>query len=369
MHIVKITLSNFRSFLTYEVSFDKDLNVIVAPNGSGKSNLLEAIGILGTGSSVRAGKVTESIRWGQDVARVEAVLSDNTRIGISITPTKKYFFVNNTDVSFAQYLQHLSVVYFQPHDLRLVSGGPHNRRLFMDRTLATIDPTYLHIRQEFMSNLAQRNALLKDTRSKSALFDTFEQVLSVRMVDVITMRWGFISRMNTALLPHGIFLEYKPSPSVLRELLPKITADIPHELPHDVAGKMREIVRRKLRDLREKEQRLGFSLIGPQRDEVSIFINDPVSPRGKKDVLVYGSRGQQRITVITLLLKTADIIEHSRGVRPLLLLDDVFSELDGDNRTLLLSSLSKQQTFITAPDESEVSMLSIPPNARIQIYS
>lgn len=359
MHIQTLSLTNFRSFATFTTLCDGDLNLIIAPNGTGKSNLLEAIAVLGTGSSVRATKINESIRWGCDLARIEATLSDATRIGVSITPHKKYFFVNDAEVPFAQFLNHLAIVYFQPHDLRLVSGGPHNRRLFLDRTLATIDPTYLHVRQEFVSYLSQRNALLKDPRSQSPLFDTFEQMLSGCMVRVITARWNLISRINTALSPQGIYLDYKPSPRVLRDKL--------QENPKKNAGIMQEIVRDKLRELREKEKRLGFSLIGPQRDEVTIFVSDATAPDGKKDVSLYGSRGQQRITVITLLFTTADLIESSRGERAILLLDDVFSELDGEHRSLVLEAITKQQTFITAPDESEISMLTIPPNARIRI--
>ncbi|NCS32423.1 DNA replication and repair protein RecF [bacterium] len=363
MIIDSLTIKNFRSFDSYSTKFNPQLNIIVAPNGAGKSNLLEAIGLIGTGSSVRTSKSREAILWGEHVARVEVLLETATKLAVSITASKKHFFVGGSETNFRDFMPHVSVVYFQPHDLRLVSGGPHNRRLFLDRTLSTINSTYLLVRGEYLKLLTQRNALLKSGRYDEMLFTVIEDPLVERAIDMIIARNNLVSRMNTALLPQEIVLEYLPSPQAMRELLQESAG----KGEENLRTTLREYLREKFRELREKEATLGFSLIGPQRDDVKVLIIDPLAPDGLKDILTFGSRGQQRVAVIRLLFTTADIIEQSRGERPILLLDDVFSELDARNRELILHTITKQQTFITAPDESEISMLDFSDASRISI--
>lgn len=338
MHLSSIKLQTFRNFAELELAdLTSGLHTIVAPNGSGKSNLLEAIFLLATGFSNRTSKLGEAIAWGHNLARIEGV-TGNTHLAITIQPSGKQLFVNAKPVDLKHFLAHLSAVSFQPTDLNLLSGSPPLRRQYLDRLLGQLDLEYLHTLLQYRRLLKQRNHLLKQASVNLDLVDVIGSQIAPVAADIYRTRFAVIENINQLLLKLNIRVNYRPSPSRLRELN-QVDAG-------NIAGYLRE----KMRGLREKEREIGFSLIGPQRDDFEVFIPDPTAADGSKNVGIYGSRGQQRLAVVHLKLAESQLLEKKNGMPPVLLLDDVLSELDTDNQTLLIKHLPGRQAFLTGTD-------------------
>jgi len=196
--------------------------------------------------------------------------------------------------------------------------------------------------------------------------DVIEERLVQYGAYLTSQRWKYTQLLNDLLSPVKVQIKYLPSPQVLRELLREKMrgkvgdkGNVALDKGNVGAGisekRLRELLQEKMRekfgDLREKERALGFSLIGPQRDDFKVYAHDPTFPEEWKNLGVYGSRGQQRMAVLRLKLGEGELIQQEIGESPVLLLDDVLSELDEDNQRVLLGSLSKQQVFITSAQE------------------
>lgn len=310
-----LKLSNFRNFESFEHRFTQPVTLVLGPNGSGKSNLLEVIHFLATGSSSRTNKDAEAIRWDAKLARIAGAF-DATEIAVVIQKSGKKLFVNGKQKGLKDFLPKLYVVLFQPADLNLLSGSPSNRRRFLDGLLGAYDFEYLHALSEYKKILKQRNGVLG------------EEVLDVNLLEVLTQqlvngakvlqekRAAAIARLNSLLSPYDLSVEYKKSPR-------------------------NSELEQKLSQLRKKEQAIGFTLVGPQRDDLAVT-------RSKIDLGIYGSRGQQRMAITRLKLAQLKIVEEEIGQKPILLLDDIFSELDHVRQEEIISILPNQQTILTS---------------------
>jgi len=360
--ITQLKYQNFRNFENYSVEITKKNNVLVAPNGSGKSNFLEGIFLLGTGFSPRTKKTAECIRWGETIGRVEAQ-ANGKNIAVVLRSGGRQFFVNGKSTDFKSFLPELQVVLFQPTDLNLLVGTPSLRRIYLDRLLAQTEYEYLFALANQKRLLKHRNSLLKNNKQEEGVLDTIEDQLSMYAGIIYRKRYEVIKTINEHLSKFGASISYIPSPQSLREIMDQ------------GAGKNKGVemeqgcavfMRGKMRELREKEKSIGFSLIGPQRDDFEIFVNDPDNPTGNKNLGVYGSRGQQRMFIIYLKTIESKIIEHLTSRKPITIMDDVFSELDETNQKILLENTFGDLVFVTST-KKELIPAEFPSYSRINV--
>lgn len=334
-----ICLQNFRSYQDDSFEFSDGVNIIVGPNASGKSNLLEAVLIVARGVSYRAADV-DLIKFEKPWARLDSTLKDSTKRTVKITrsgdkSTKSYVF---DDKPYARLLhQHtLPVVLFEPNNLLLLHGQPDARRLYMDDLLEQLEPGFGAIRKHYRRILSQRNALLKRQPH-----DIEQQmfVWNVRLSElgghIASKRAELINKLNEQL--NGLYQSIAQAKTV-------VTASYESQLPFE---NYETALLRKLEASLEKDILRGFTAVGPHRDDLVLrFDNVPASETA--------SRGETRTALLALKVFELGILEKVRSQKPILLLDDVFSELDGKRRHALTDYLQKYQTFITTTDADVV---------------
>lgn len=318
----KLKLTNFRNFENFRWEFEQPVTLILGPNGSGKSNLLEAIYFLATGSSSRTHKDHQVICWDQKIARIEGMV-DTTEIAVIIQKSGKKLFINGKEKPLKDFLPRLYVVLFQPSDLNLLSGAPRHRRRFWNQLLSTYDYEYLHALSEYRKVLRQRNGVLGEEMLDVSLLEVLTQQLVEQGEIIQKKRAGAIDKLNDLLTTFDISVEYQKSPR---------------------NGGLVE----KLHQLKDKERRIGFTLVGPQRDDFAVSGQYLTSDVRYSDLGTYGSRGQQRMAITRLKLAQLRIIEAEVGQKPILLLDDIFSELDREHQDEVVSVLHNQQAIVTS---------------------
>jgi DNA replication and repair protein RecF len=323
---------------------------MVGRNAQGKTNLLEAIYICSTGRSFRTSRDKEIIKF----EKQEAYIGANLKVGelekfteIKFDKEKsKRIKVNKIELkSYKELNTGLKVVVFSPEDLKLVKDGPSNRRNYLDSSISQLKPLYYYNLNRYYKILIQRNNLLKSIKFKSSLPDLIE-VFDIQMAKlgslIILERESYINRLLIeARINHNIITKNT-------EIL-----DIDYLRSIENGKSLIEIEKQFLEILklsRKKDIELGTTTKGPHRDDFSILING-------KDSKIYASQGQQRSIVLTLKLSEVEIIKKETGYNPILLLDDVYSELDEERRIYLTKLFSKMQTFITLTDAVDINGL------------
>lgn len=373
MHLSHLTLDEFRAYEHLEITLPGKGLRIVGRNASGKTSILEAIVMLATTRSPRTSIERETVRWesGQDFgvnpyARLVAEVvteerSHNLEISLELTEgtsrlARKRFRLNGRGVRAHDMVGVLRAVLFSPEDVHLVTGAPSERRRQMDILISQVDRSYMRALTKYGKILSQRNGLLKtfsrdriDHRAREAITElsfwdeelvhSGSQIVASR-VKALAALSDFVSRRSHYLISgHDIGLCYQP-----RLELPEWDAseiDNAGELVQRVQARFFE----QLRDVRAEEFRRGTTVLGPQRDDFDMTLDG-------RSLSAYGSRGQQRLGVIALKLSESDIIADWTGERPLVLLDDVLSELDHVHRGLLLEGLAVEncQLLVTSAD-------------------
>ncbi len=331
--IQTIKLTNFRNFNKKSIEFSKKITVIVGPNGTGKTNILESLFLLSTGKSFKAKIEEESINYDTDIARVEGKLKDLdlevvvTRGLIDIGSSRpekvarKKLSINKVPKRLIDFAGNFKVVLFGPWDMDLVTESPSIRRKFLDIVLSQVDREYRRSVLSYEKGLRQRNRLLWQIREsgvpRSQLL--FWNQLLIKNGDYIAkMREEFINFANSTPSLNDQKIELKYDRSVISET--------------------------RLEQYKNEEIASATTLVGPHRDDVIFFQNE-------RELAAYGSRGQQRMGVLWLKLAELAFVELKSGEKPTLLLDDIFSELDHEHRDLVMKAADKQQTIITTADE------------------
>ena len=348
MIIESLELKNFRNYGALTLEFDPGSNLLYGDNAQGKTNILEALYICAAAKSHRTGKDREMIRFGEDEAHIRLMLRKKDvpyRIDMHLKRDRsKGIAVNGVPIRRASELfGTLNAVLFSPEDLNIIKNGPSDRRRFMDVELCQLDRSYVFSLVNYNRALLQRNRLLKDLWSKPQLKETLsvwdEQLIRYGR-ELILRREAFLRDLNP----------------VIREIHEKLTGR-KETLFLSYDGNVRaDAFPEALLKSRDQDLRQKMTLVGPHRDDIGFFVgrtgeerrdaagNDP---RGM-DLRRYGSQGQQRTAALSLKLSELQIMRSLLNESPVLLLDDVLSELDTDRQKHLLGAISDIQTVITS---------------------
>jgi DNA replication and repair protein RecF len=339
MILQSLSLQNFRSYTKAQFSFNPQLTLIVGANASGKTNLVEAIGLISTGKSFRSGKEKQVISFGKQVTHITGTLSDSEEsekleITLALSPQdflQKRYLINGVSKRRSGFTGKLPTVLFTPQDLTIVSGQPGDKRRFLDEVLEQTDQSYTSALTTYTKALRQRNALLeyvqKSGRRDKERFAYWDNLLITNGTIITEKRETFIAYLNQQT----------------KKLFPFL-------LMYDKSLMSEE----RLLQYKDAEVGAGMTLVGPQRDDIIIQSWHPVS-KELEDVRYFCSRGQQRL--VTLELKNMQIayIKESLQVEPLLVLDDIFSELDSEHIKLVLHMTHDFQTIITTTHKEFIS--------------
>ena len=351
MKISRLHLEQFRNIESLSVFPCETVNIIYGDNAQGKTNLLEAIWLFSGAKSFRGAKDADLIRFGESRALIE---SDFFCAGRQQTSKiqlegKKTAWLNDIrQDSITAFAGIFTTVVFSPSHLGLVKDGPAGRRKFLDTSICQITPRYIGMIGQYQRILLQRNTLLKDISYASALLDTldiWDEKLSALGGVIIRMRMEYTRRLQKEAedIYKGISMERESFSLDYR----------PFELPVQEGQTQREIsslLLEKMMQNRSEDLRSGSTGIGPHRDDLEISING-------RSVRSFGSQGQQRSSVLALKLAESRCIGDILGERPVILLDDVMSELDQNRREYLLNHLTGSQIFITCCDKGYFSRL------------
>jgi len=332
MIVKSLELNNFRNYESLKLELNNHNNILYGDNAQGKTNILEAIYMCGTTKSHRGNKDREIIKIGQNDAHIRMIVEKDSisrKIDMHLRKNKsKGVAIDGIPIKKSLELFGLiNLVFFSPEDLSVIKNGPGERRRFIDIELCQLDKMYLHNLFKYNKIIVQRNNLLKQISSNKALLDTldvWDEQLVMYGTDIIKKRLEFIKELN------GIVFEIHSKLSGSSEKL-----SIKYEPSIDTKN-----FEKKLKKVREKDIYLGMTSIGPHRDDISFFINDI-------DIRKYGSQGQQRTSALSLKLAEIELVKKIIKDNPILLLDDVLSELDRKRQNYLLNSISNIQTIVT----------------------
>ncbi len=390
MRLEHLSLTNFRNYARLELDFPGHTVLLQGDNAQGKTNLLEAIYYLATTRSPYAGAEYELVNWlaenqdlpharlvaqvrkGDSSLRIEITLvrAESSRVNHSVLDGtkapryRKHIKVNGVHKRALDLIGQVNVVLFLPEDIDLVAGSPSGRRRYLDATLCQIDPHYCRTLQKYNRVLTQRNHLLRTLRGREGELDQilfWDRSLVENGAYLVARRQEVISELDR--LAQAIHLEltgqkerlrlrYEPSFDPSRPPPPDYQLPLELDLPSEPGfhqlgthlGQVAEAFRAQLREIRRREILQGMSLIGPHRDDLRFSV-------GGVDLTIYGSRGQQRTAALALKLAEVKLMAQEVGEQPILLLDDVMSELDDARRGYLMRMIDgAQQAILTTTD-------------------
>lgn len=340
MAITDIRLQQFRSYSDDSFELSPGVNIIVGPNASGKTNLLEAILLLARGSSYRA-RDADLVQFDKPWARLDAHTDTGKGRTVKIecpqpTQCKKSFIIDDLVVLRLTQPKMVPVVVFEPNHLLLLSGSPELRRGYLDDLIEQTVPGFGAFRRHYKRVLAQRNALLKQgVRAAQPQLFVWNLRLSELAGKIVSERLRLIDRING--VASGIYAELSHAGSHV-----KVSYTSPLNTDNYESALLK-----KLEHNLERDAMLGFTTAGPHREDIAISLNG----RPLQDT---ASRGETRTVILALKVIELQLIAEARDTSPLLLLDDVFSELDGARRQALTGFLKQYQTFITTTDADVV---------------
>lgn len=343
MRLNKLELAHYRNYESLSFSFPKNLNIFLGENAQGKTNLLESIYVLAMTRSHRTNNEKDFIQWGADFARLNGEIQRNARpveLEMSISNKGKRTKINRLEQKkLSDYLGELNVVLFAPEDLYLIKGAPQMRRRFIDMELGQIDNRYLFYLTTYQRVLKQRNKYLKQLSSEKEPDLTYLTILSEQLAQagshVLFLRLQFIKKLE------GWSQEIHQSITDQRETL-RIEYQSSLKVTEEQSqAELETIFLTELTTNFKREIFTQNTSIGPHRDDLLFFIDD-------KNVQTFGSQGQQRTAALSLKLAEIELIKAEIGEYPILLLDDVMSELDDERQIHLLKTIAdKVQTFVT----------------------
>ncbi|WP_047998621.1 DNA replication/repair protein RecF [Lactiplantibacillus herbarum] len=345
MYLENLVLHDFRNYADLTIDFDQGVNVLLGENAQGKTNLLEAIYVLALTRSHRTANDKELIRWQAATATLKGRLHKTTGsvpLELEIGRHGKRARVNHLEqAKLSQYVGNLNVIVFAPEDLSIVKGAPAVRRRFMDMEFGQMSPKYLYNLSQYRTILKQRNQYLRQLNRQQAKDKVYLGVLSDQLAafgaEIIHKRLQLLQQLEKwAQAVHSEITQQQ------EQLTFHYVTQIPVEDQTSI-----EHIYQTLQTLYAQQQAKeifqGTTLLGPHRDDLQFSVND-------RNVQTFGSQGQQRTTALSVKLAEIDLMKAETGEYPVLLLDDVLSELDAARQTHLLTAIQdKVQTFLTTP--------------------
>ena len=338
--LTKLRLSGFRNYTEAEYDFSQGVNAVIGQNAKGKTNLLEAIYLLGVGESFRAKRTEEMVSFGQELGKVagEIQLSKDDTMTLEVmvnggvvmgkTVNKRKYLVGGVSKRRKDILGLMPLVLFRPEDVELISGSPDSRRKFLDNLLIQVDKVYENSLSTYEQALRRRNKLLdairEGTASRYAL--TFWDGLLIKHGQLVTeKRRELVEYINRLFKKSDLFKDL------------------------EVVYDMSTVSEARLSQYKEAEVAVGYTLVGPHKDDM--LVKDK-----SRDLSTYGSRGEQRMAVLALKMGEIYFMEEQSGKKVLLLLDDIFSELDEVHKEEVLRVMSGRQVVVTTADEGDSKM-------------
>lgn len=339
MIIKTLLLNNFRNYNMLSINFDQNINILYGDNAQGKTNILEAIYISGTTKSHKNSKDNEIIQFGKTESHIRLEFEKtgvSRRIDMHLKKQKsKGIAIDGIPIhKSSELIGLINLVFFSPEDLSIIKNGPSERRRFIDIELCQLDALYLHSLMKYNKILVQRNNLLKQIGFNQQLLDTLN-IWDIQLLEygkkIITRREEFLNELNEIIYHlHSKLSGQKEKLQIKYQ--PNVAA---------------EEFEQKLGSYREKDIILKTTSIGPHRDDIIFVINE-------NDIRKYGSQGQQRTAALSLKLAEIDLVKKVMKDKPVLLLDDVLSELDRSRQNYLLNSISDIQTIVTCTGLEEL---------------
>ena len=335
MYIERILLKNFRNYTDAEIKFDPKTNIIFGSNAQGKTNLVEAVYYLCVGKSPRTPREKELIKTGQDKAyirvdavkktgkvRIEAYLTrtENRRISINGIPIKRIGELMGT----------VNAVFFSPDELKIIKEAPENRRRFIDIDLSQLSRNYFYNLSRYNKILSQRNRLLKSQKNLKETVDIWDEQLADCGSRVAYQRKEFVRML-------GAFASDAQSYLTDGKEILKVAYE---GIKGDSADEIKQNFLKKLKAEKDYDIERGYTHTGIHKDDIALSV-------GGVDIRSFGSQGQQRTAALALKLAELQIFAHEVGETPVLILDDVFSELDEARRIRLIQKIDNIQTLIT----------------------
>ncbi len=343
MFIRSLTLAHFRSYDSATLIFpERELEVFLGPNGSGKTNLIEAISMLSRGQSCLSSSAEEAIRWGGMFYRLTTLATKDSGENLSIEvvfqiePTKqRAFFVDDIRSSLLRMRGLIPTVTFLPEDLTLFTGSPQGRRDFFDAFLEQLSAEFVRAKADHQRIIKQRNALLKRIASGDAA-ETDLDIWDTALADA-----GSIMQVKRSKLAQALSSDLSQRLGLLGEVWESVTLHYLRKTASDDPTIVASELTALLREYRRKEIASESTIVGPHRDDWRLDADG-------HDISTFASRGQQRASLLACLLQAMRTIEDYRSETPIILLDDVFSELDERHQAHLLSAVAGHQVFLTS---------------------
>lgn len=341
MQLTGLSLQHFRNYPNKTFLFPNQTTIIIAPNASGKTNVLEAIQMLSIGESFRAGNVDDFIQIGQEYGRIKGKIVDDNQehneIELLLTrgmvngkrSAKKIFSINEVRKQKKSVVGQLPVVSFIPEDLRLITGSPSRRRGFINDLISQLDPEYAYSLTTYDQTLKRRNKLLQQIKDGKASPTS-------------------LTFWNNSILKHGMYLQEQR-----RTIFDELNI-IPFPLKLTIEYTPSVISEARLQQYADTEIAVGHTMVGPHKDDFMVNFqveNVQVRDAHGHPLSTHGSRGQQRMGVLWLKVGMFELLKKKFTFPPLLLLDDIFSELDISNRNLVLDLTAQTQTILTSAEE------------------
>lgn len=350
MYLQELQLQHFRNYPSADLKLGPGINVLLGENAQGKTNLLEAIYVLALTRSHRTANDHDLVNWEAKTAKVSGrVVKAVGSVPLELTFSRqgKRAKVNHLEQArLSQYIGQLNVILFAPEGLAIVKGAPTVRRRFMDMEFGQMNPRYLYNLSQYRTLLKQRNRYLKDLQHKQNRDLLFLSVLSDQLAaygaEIIAQRLRMLHKLeHWAQAIHAEISQQR------EELTFHYATQVPEDQltdPDTICAALTQLYK----DHQDKELYRGTTLVGPHRDDLHFRVNG-------KNVQTFGSQGQQRTTALSVKLAEIDLMKEETGEYPVLLLDDVLSELDDARQTHLLKAIQdKVQTFITTTSLSGI---------------
>ena len=343
MYIQTLKLQNFRNYDSLELEFNKGINIIYGKNAQGKTNLLESIYVLGITKSHRSSIDNYLIQNDKEFLKISGIIKKNRfpqKMEFYLSNQKKLKIYDKSILKVSDYISRMNIIIFYPEDLEIIKGSPSVRRRFLNLELSQLFSNYYMVLNDYNKLLKMRNDYLKKINNKENYDKNYLNILNTYFVDkaviLFKMRKKFISLLNNKA--EEIFKSITGLSGY------RIVYNSNIDLEDDNKNIIKEIMLERLEKMFKSELKFKATLVGPHRDDFEFYLND-------LNLKLYGSQGQQRVAILSMKLAEIAIFKEYTGTTPILLLDDIFSELDSKKKNNLLKYIKNNiQTIITTTD-------------------